>query len=69
MTLEEERDYWKETSQHSIDCWEKLIIENHILKRICNDLILKYSDHQKNCNFKLECSCGYNDLINELKNK
>ena len=66
MTIEEERDYWRDLVKDMCDNMDNNAINLYKLKGIGKEIILKYSDHQRGCENNGNCSCGYSELIKQF---
>jgi hypothetical protein len=66
MTIEEERDYWRDLVKDMCDNMDNNAINLYKLKSIGKEIILKYSDHQRGCENNGNCNCGYSELIKQF---
>jgi hypothetical protein len=65
VALREESLYWRNLLKEMCDNMDLEAFDFYKLKKIGSEIILKYSDHKKECNGKI-CSCGYNEFVTDF---
>lgn len=60
--LREDALYWRNLLKEMCDNMDFEVFNFYKLKKIGNEIIIKYSSHQKDCD-KENCSCGYDEHV------